>query len=380
MTDFSVTSTLSITCPKGITPYLSKELTDLGFEVLKERISGVETRGSLNDCMSLNLRLRTAHRIHYQIKSFRIRNTEQLESEIKKIKWEEYIDQHGYFTVRSFAENKSIRNNQIVNLTVKDAIADRIRNKKGSRPDSGPSTDKTVIFLFWKGEHASVYLDTSGESLSRRGYRGKSHTAAMQESLAAAILKESKWNPADLFINPMCGSGTLAIEAALMALNRYPTQLRPNFGIKHILGFDEAHWNDLRSDLKKRSLSETPNRIIASDQDPKALEAARTNAKTAGVDQHIEFVQSDFKGTPVPEGNGIVLLNPPYGERLGNAEILHKLYREIGDFFKQSCTGKWGYIFTGNFDLMKSVGLRTNSRTPFYNSTIECRLLEYELY
>jgi putative N6-adenine-specific DNA methylase len=380
MADFTLPSTISITCPKGIPPYLKKELEQLGFEVLKVRPAGVEIEGTLEDCMMLNLKLRTAHRIHFLIRKMSARTIEELNIEVQKAAWEEYIDHHGYFSVRSSVNNPVIRNDQIANLTVKDAIADRIRSKKGARPDSGSSTNRSVVFLYWNGSQASVYLDTSGESLSRRGYRSKSHTAAMQESLAAAILAESKWNPSQVLVNPMCGSGTIAIEAALMALNRYPTLLRPEFGIKHIIGFDENRWNELRNDLKRKSLSEIPERIIASDSDKKAIQAARSNAKTAGVEHHIEFVHCAFDETNIPDGEGIVLLNPPYGERLGDTRELRDLYKGIGDFFKRSCSGKWGYVFTGNFDLMKSIGLRTNKRTEFYNSTIECRLLEYELY
>lgn len=381
MADFTKRSTISVTCPKRIAPFLKKELLDLGFPIVQERLAGIETEGTLNDCMLLNLSLRTAHRIHFQLKNFKAENAGELHSELVKIPWEDYIAKHGYVGVTSFISNKNITNSQFANLKVKDAIVDRIRQVTGSRPDSGPDLGKSVVFLFWKDNDATIYLDTSGESISRRGYRNESHTAPIQETLAASLILASKWEPGQHFIAPMCGSGTLAIEAALMALNRAPGLLRPNFGVKHILGFDESHWLDLRSDLKNKTQKSFEGRIIATDFDVRAVNATRKNARTAGVDHLIEIEKCDFRETKLPKKEkGIVIVNPPYGERLGEQKELGDLYKSIGDFFKQECSGYWGYIFTGNFDLAKKVGLRTSQRIEFYNSTIDCRLLEYELY
>ncbi|MEQ8525758.1 class I SAM-dependent RNA methyltransferase [Gracilimonas sp.] len=381
MADFSEKSTISITCPKRITPYLKKELEDLDFPILKVRHAGIETEGSLNDCMLLNLSLRTAHRVHFRLKDCRPQNADQLYNELVKIPWEDYIDKHGYVSVTSFINNKTVTNTQFANMKVKDAIVDRIRQKTGTRPDSGPNLNKSVVFVFWKNDRAQIYLDTSGESVSRRGYRTETSTAPMQETLAAALILASKWKPGNHFINPMCGSGTIAIEAALQALNKAPGLLRPNYGIKHILGFDEDRWNDLRSDLKNKSNKDFEGRIIATDHDIRAVNATRKNARTAGLDHLIEVRKCDFSETEIPEGDpGVIMLNPPYGDRIGNEKELEPVYEGIGDYFKQEATGWWGYVFTGNFDLAKKIGLRTNQRIEFYNSTIDARLLEYELY
>ena len=380
MADFTHSSTISVTCPKGITPFLKQELSDLGFPIVKERLAGIETIGTLADCMKLNLMLRTGHRVHFLLKDMKAANTEELTEQLKQISWEDYIPKHGYVSITSFIKNKTITKTQFANLVVKDAIVDRIRIRKGARPDSGAKLNQSVVFLFWKDDQASVYLDTSGESISRRGYRQENHTAPMQETLAAAIILASKWKPGQHFINPMCGSGTLAIEAALMALNRAPGLLSPNFGIKHIEGFRDDAWKMLRSDLKELSTKDFEGRILATDNDPKAIQAAKKNARTAGVDHLIEFKVCDFRETEIPYGDGVVVFNPPYGERIGHDQELVQLYKAIGDFFKQDCSGKWGYVFTGNFALAKKVGLRTNQRIELYNSTIECRLLEYELY
>lgn len=380
MADFSQKSTISITCPKRITPFLKQELVALGFPVKHERIAGIETNGSLNDCMLLNLSLRTAHRVHFLLKSFEASNADELYNHLVQIPWEDYIHKFGYVSVTSFINNNNITNTQFANLKVKDAIADRIRKKTGARPDSGASLDKTVVFLFWNKNQAQIYLDTSGESISKRGYRSDDHTAPMQESLAAALIMASKWQEGGHFINPMCGSGTLAVEAALMALNRAPGLLRPNFGVKHILGFDAQRWDDLRADLKARSAKTTEGRIIASDNDDKAIKATRRNLRTAGLEHIVELRKHDFKEAEIPAGNGAIMMNPPYGERLGNAHQLGDLYRQMGDFLKQKGTGYWGYIFTGNMELAKKIGLRSNRRIEFYNSVIDARLLEFELY
>jgi putative N6-adenine-specific DNA methylase len=381
MADFSQKSTISITCPKRITPILENELTELGFPIHKMRHAGIETEGTLNDCMTLNLSLRTAHRVHYRLKDFRPQNVDQLYDGLIKIPWEDYIDRHGYVSVTSFIKNKTVNNSQFANMKAKDAIVDRIRTKTGSRPDSGPNLNKSVVFIFWKNDRCQVYLDTSGESISRRGYRTETSAAPMQETLAASLILASKWKPGQHFINPMCGSGTIAIEAALQALNKAPGLLRPNYGIKHILGFDEARWNDLRSDLKQQTHKDFEGRIIATDYDVRAVNATRKNARTAGIDHLIEVQKCDFSETEIPKDHtGVIMLNPPYGDRLGNEKELEPLYQGIGDYFKQEATGWWGYVFTGNFDLAKKIGLRTNRRIEFYNSTIDARLLEYELY
>lgn len=380
MADFSKTSNISITCPSRIAPFLKEELKTQNFPIKKVRKAGVETEGSLKDCMKLVLTLRTAHRVHYLLDEFQAADPDQMYGNINAIPWEEYIDSSGYVSVTSFIDNPTISNTQYANLTCKDAIVDRIRSMTGGRPDSGPDLQHTVVFLFWRNDKCRVFLDASGESLSRRGYRTNSHTAPLQESLAAAIIKDTRWNGSSHFINPMCGSGTLAIEAALMALNRPAGALRPNFGIKHIKDFDQEYWDQLRAELKRASNKELEGKIIATDRDPNAVKAARKNAKTAGVDHLIRFEVCDFRDTPLPDGNGVVVMNPPYGERLGEKDRLQTLYADIGDFFKQKCTDYTGYVFTGNLELAKHIGLRTNRRTEFYNSTIDCRLLEFELY
>ena len=369
-----------ITCPRGLQPYLGIEVQSLGFPLLSECLSGVETEGTLDDTMRLNLFLRTGHRVLFLLSVFSAATPDELYRETARFPWEDYLHENGYFSITSTVDTPSITDSRFANLKCKDAIADRFMKKYGRRPDSGPERDRVVIHLYWKDRACALYIDTSGEPLARRGYRKIPLKAPLQETLAAAILMATKWNDNGHFINPMCGSGTLAVEAALIGLKRAPGLLRSNFGFMHLRGFDKDRWEDLRREASLLCKKNLQNRIIATDISNEAVEAAGKNALNAGVAHLIDFSTCDFAESPVPEGSGIVILNPEYGERLGDTDKLAGTYARIGDFFKQKCRGYTGYVFTGNPDLAKKIGLRTKRKIQFFNSTIECRLLMYELY
>lgn len=369
-----------ITCAKGLVSFLKAELMSMGFPVISENIAGVVTEGTLDDTLRLNLHIRTGHRVLFLLRDFHADDPDQLYAEISGIAWEDHIKEDGYLSVNSSVENSSIRDSRFANMKCKDAIVDRIKRKKGLRPDSGPERDKTVVYLYWRDGSCSVYLDTSGEPLSKRGYRKIPFRAPMQETLAASLVMATGWDSGMNFVNPMCGSGTLAIEAALIGLNKAPGLLRGNFGFMHLKGFDKLLWEELRREARASVKKTLKGRIIATDIRQEAVDAARKNAVTAGLEHIIEFGACDYSETVVPEGGGVVILNPEYGDRMGERSELEITYRGIGDFFKQRCGGYRGYVFTGNPELGKKVGLKAKRRVPFYNSTIECRLLEYELY
>jgi putative N6-adenine-specific DNA methylase len=373
-------SRIAITCAKGVSTYLKQEVLSLGLPILSKNISEVETEGTLEDAMRLNLLIRTGHRVLYRLESFKTRTPDELYNHMIRMSWEDYIPQEGYFSVTSSVNNPTIKDSRFANVKCKDAIVDRLREKFGRRPDTGSDRDKIVIHLYWRKDLCQVFLDTSGEPLSKRGYRMIPLKAPMQETLASAVVIATGWTGNGNFINPMCGSGTLGIEATLIALNRAPGLLRSNFGFMHLKGFSETSWRILRSKIKAEERDRVMGRIIVTDISQQAVDSARKNAKTAGVDRLIEFGVCDFSNTPVPDGGGVVILNPEYGERMGVEEELRKIYRGIGDFFKKRCQGYTGYVFTGNLDLAKRVGLRTKRRLSFYNGPIECRLLEYDLY
>lgn len=373
-------NTLLITCAKGLSDYLAAEMKALGFAIGDQHETGVIITGSLRDAMKLNLRLRTAFNVQYLLKAFECRSPDRLYNRVQTIPWEDLISPDTYLTVTSRAETRAVKNSMFASVRVKDAIVDRVMEHEGRRPNSGPDRTGMVIALYWRDNRAWLYLNTSGQKLADRGYRRLPHDAPMQETLAAAVVMATGYDGTQPLVCPMCGSGTIAIEAALIAQNRAPGLLRAKFGLLHLKGIDLDAWEAERRAAKKGAAKLRPAPIIATDIDPRAVTAARKNALTAGVDHLIEFNICDFARTPVPEGNGIVLMNPEYGRRMGDTSELEQTYARIGDFFKQRCPGYTGYVFTGNLDLAKRIGLKIGRRMPFWNAEIECRLLKYALY
>ena len=378
--DMHKKETLVITCARGVGDYLRREVEQLGHTVRSATDTRIEIAASLHDAMRLNLTLRTGVNVLCLLKQFSCESPDELYREVVSFPWEDYIAPSEYLSVVSRVNNPTINNSVFASQKVKDAIVDRVAEKRGSRPDSGPDRDNVVINFYWNDDNGWIYLNTSGKKLSDRSYRKIPHTAPLQETLAAALLFAAGFDGSQPLVNPMCGSGTLAIEAALIALKRAPGLLRSNFGLKHVMGFDMEVWNALRKEVRAMSRKDLAFRIIATDIDKKAVDAAKKNAQTAGVDHAIEFYVCDFKDTPIPEEKGIVILNPEYGYRLGKERELEETYKGIGDFFKNKCAGYTGYVFTGNMALAKKVGLRTSRRLIFFNAKIECRFLEYHMY
>ena len=374
-------SRIIITCSNRLSSYVQQEITELGFTPVRLFKTGVELFGTLQDCIRLNLNLRSASQVLYSIKEFRAYNAADLYKELYKIEWETLIPANGYFSVSSNVSNETITNNLFANVKVKVAIADRFREKTGSRPDSGPELNSIVLHLYWKEDVAEIFLDTSGETLSKHGYRKIPGKAPMLESLAASTLLATKWDRRSAFINPMCGSGTVAIEAALLATNRRPGLYRSNYSFMHIREYDRSMY-DKEYNLLEKQVTDVPElRIIASDFSEDALNVSRINAGIAGVEHMLEFELCDFEKATIPADEaGVIYFNPEYGDRLGDEIALQETYARIGDFLKQKCKGYTGYIFTGNLELAKKIGLKPKRRIEFYTSKIDCRLLEYELY
>jgi putative N6-adenine-specific DNA methylase len=378
---FTTPSSIIITCHKRIAPYLEKEVQELGFTVDETFVTGVKLTGTINDCIKLNLNLRCASQVLYSLQQFTANNADDIYNNLKDYAWENIIPDPGYFSVTSNVNNETINNSMFANLRVKDAIVDRLRDKRGTRPSTGADLIGTVIHLFWKNENAEIFIDTSGDSLARHGYRKIPGLAPMLEGLASATIYATVWDRRSPFINPMCGSGTLAIEAALIATNRRPGLFRTNYAFMHVQGYDDAVYIKEDALLEEQIVDIPELKIIATDYSEKAIDNAKKNAVAAGVSKLIEFTVCDFAATEVPpDAKGIMMINPEYGERLGDIQELETTYSRIGDFMKQRCGGYFGYVFTGNMELAKKIGLKAKRRIEFYNSTIDCRLLEYELY
>jgi putative N6-adenine-specific DNA methylase len=372
---------VTITCNKRLAPYVEQEVLALGFIIEETFVTGVRLRATMNDCIKLNLNLRCASQVLYSLKQFDAINADDIYKNLANYAWEHLLPDNGYFSVTSNVMNPTINNSMFANLRVKDAIVDRMREKTGTRPNTGAELSGTVIHLFWKNESAEVFIDTSGDSLARHGYRKIPGRAPMLEALAAATIMATRWDKKSPFVNPMCGSGTVAIEAALIATNTRPGLFRLNYAFMHLQGYDENVYLDEMRTLNDQIIEVPGLRIIATDYSDMALVNAKKNAVAAGVADLIEFSMCDFETTEVPEGGkGVMFMNPEYGERLGNETELEATYARIGDFMKKKCGGYFGYIFTGNLDLAKKIGLKAKRRIEFYTSIIDCRLMEYELY
>lgn len=380
MPNFYIPSRIIITCSNRLSPYLQMEITALGYKAERVFKTGVELKGTLVDCIRLNLNLRCASQVLFSLKEFRAANADDLYKTLIDFPWEDILNVDGYFSISSNVSNETINNSLFANVKVKDAIVDRFRNRTGERPDSGPELDRTVIHLYWKELLAEIFIDTSGETLSKHGYRKIPGKAPMLESLAAATLLATKWDRLSAFINPMCGSGTLAIEAALLATSRKPGLLRSNYAFMHLKGYDEKLYDAEFKKLEEQIIDVPGLKIIATDISDDAVNISKINAGIAGVEEFIEFAVCDFEETNIPEEEGVVYFNPEYGDRLGVEAELELTYKRIGDFLKKKCKGYFGYIFTGNLELAKKIGLKPNRRIEFYTSKIDCRLLEYELY
>jgi len=378
---FETSSKIIVTCSNRIAPYLQKEVEALGYTPIRVFKTGVELSGTMQDCIRLNLSLRCASQVLFLVKQFRAANADALYKGLVGFYWHNIITEDGYFSITSNVTNETINNNLFANVKVKDAIVDYFRNKTGSRPNSGPELDKAVIHLYWKEEEAEIFVDTSGETLSKHGYRKIPGKAPMLESLAAATLLATKWDRNAVFVNPMCGSSTIAIEAALLATNRMPGLYRSNYAFMHLAGFESDMYDTERKKLEEAVFENPSLKIIASDISDDAIHISKINAGIAGVEHMIHFAQCDFEKTEIPPAeNGVIYFNPEYGDRLGEEIALNATYKRMGDFMKQQCKGYTGYIFTGNLELAKKIGLKPSRRIEFYTSKIDCRLFEYELY
>lgn len=372
--------TITIRCAPGTTDWVATELRQMDYPIVQQTAAGIQTLGELDDCMWLNLQLRTAHSVLLEVAQFKARTAEELYKQCRELPWEKWIKVDSYFSIDAWVRNETIRDFRFASLRLKDAIADRMQSVYQRRPDSGKEKGQVVLFLYWYDDVASVYFDTSGETISKHGYRFRPGKAPLMETIASGIVQQSRWQFHKPFVNPMCGSGTLAIEAALLATNTPPGLFRENFGFMHLRDYDASLWSEMKGKAR-REIMDPKLTIIATDRDFRAVNSARRNAEEAGMDQYIRFEVCDFADTPIPPAEGgVVILNPEWGERLGESSELEGVYKSIGDFFKSKCGGYWGYIVAGNPALGKHIGLRTSRKIPVPLAQEDGRLLEYELY
>lgn len=381
---FEEKSTITVTCLHRVQEYLEKEVIELGFDIKERFPTGVHIDGTMKDCIRLNLQLTCASSVLYSLGTKKINHPDTLYAWVKTFAWEDILMEDCTFSITSNVFHETINNNLFANLRVKDAINDRLREKIGKRYDTSSELNQAVIHLFWNKEDAELYIDTSGRSLGRHGYRKFPGKAPMLESLAAACISATVWDKKAPFINPMCGSGTVAIEAAMQASNSKPGLYRYNYSFMYVQGFRKMDYRIERAVITKMRNPDVKNIIIASDLDPQVITQAKQNASNAHLDHLIDFRVEDFRNTKIPKAktgeSGIVFFNPEYGERLGEERSLQAIYKAMGDYMKNFAKGYTGYVFTANTNLAKHIGLRADKKIPFYNAKLDARLLEFKIF
>lgn len=369
-----------VTCSKGVADILAEEIQFLGLPVTEKLVGGVRTEGDWETVMRLNLYLRTAIRVLAEVGTFEAPDPTELYYRVREFEWEDLIPTDGYFCVNSSVVNEQVTDTRFPNMKVKDAIVDRIKFKTGKRPDSGSNQHGCVVFLHWHDGHGEIYMDSSGAPLTRRGYRQSMVEAPMQEALAAAVVLASGWHGETHVINPMCGSGTLAIEAMLYATQSAPGLTRENFAFFHRVGHNEEMWKNIFHQARRDRFKTFDYKCRASDLDEEAIKATGSNAVRAGCADLMTVRTCDFRDAYIPDGKGIVLLNPPYGERLGEHDELVELYNEIGTFIKHQCMGYKVYVISSSVKLLKQIQLKPDRDWTLYNGPLECRLNEYSVF
>lgn len=365
-------------------PVLLSELREIGAQDIKEVRAGVTFTGPMEIGYRACLWSRTASRILLVLKTAKAHNAQQLYEGIQKIDWADHLSIDRTFAVTfaaSHDNNDQLRHTHFGALKVKDAIVDQFRNNFQARPSVDPINPDLRINVYLHENEATISIDLSGESLHKRGYREEGSEAPLKENLAAAVLLLSGWHQKENFdfIDPMCGSGTLPIEAALIKNRIAPGLLRKSFGFMGWLGHVPLLYKRLVEEAKGMIRDEKDIKISGYDHDARAIRIALANLKKAGLSR-VHFEQRELSRCEPTSAQGILVVNPPYGERLGETQRLKPLYEELGNLMKRKFTGWEGYILTSNPELAKSVGLKTSRRTVLYNGSLECRLLKYELY
>lgn len=373
-----MTHTLFATCPRGLETILSKELTEQGCTNIHPTDGGVSAQGGLEQIYRANLHSRTAGRILMQIGYGRCRNEADLYRLAYQTSWEKYFDTNATFRVKTNGKRASLKSLEFASLKIKDAICDRFREYSGKRPSIDKHHPDVRIHAFINEDNATLFVDTSGEALFKRGYRQDTGEAPLRENLAAGMLMLAGYNGTQPFQDPFCGSGTIAIEAAWIALKRAPGLMR-HFAFERLDGFDAVLWQRLRHEALSQILKSPIASIAASDNKATLIHIARTNAHAAGVDELINWQTLDIQDTRPQGEHGILISNPPYGIRLDEIQTLHALYPQLGSWLKQHYAGWTAGMLSADREMPKIMRLSPKRKIPLYNGNLECRLFLFDM-
>ena len=362
----------------GLEEVLATELRNIGATDVEVHNRAVSFTGDLRIMYKANLWLRTALKVLLPIEKFRAKNETQLYDGIKKIRWDDYLDKEGRFVIRTSLKSDFFNHSQYVSLKSKDAIADQFRDKYGIRPSVDLTHPDLSIDIHINKDEVTVSLDSSAESLHRRGYRTDSTLAPINEVTAAGMILLTGWNGEGNYVDPMCGSGTLLIEAAMIAKNMPPNLNRAQFGFERWKNYDPALFAQVREEAVA-AIRASKASIFGSDKTFKAIEISRENITRAGLDEDIKVSNKRFEEVKGPEGGGIMIINPPYGERLPIEEI-GAFYKMMGDQMKKEFDGYDVWVISSNIPALKMTGLAPSKKIMLYNGALECRFHKFEIY
>ncbi|MGZ4036018.1 MAG: THUMP domain-containing class I SAM-dependent RNA methyltransferase [Bacteroidia bacterium] len=365
----------------GLEEILAQELQRLGAKNVEIHNRAVSFSGDKGFMYKANLCLRTALRILVPFKSFKVKDEKSLYDSIQEIKWDEYLDVTDTIAIDTVLNSELFTHSQYLSQKAKDAIVDQFRAKYGERPSVDLDKPTIRINLHIYNDTCTVALDSSGESLHKRGYRDKTNLAPINEVLAAGLVLLTGWDKRTNFIDPMCGSGTILIEAALIANNIPPGYYREDYGFerwKKVMPFDEELWNTI-FDAAVNKITNHEQKILGGEISPNVAKKAKENIKNAKVDDVVSIKNCDMKDFEVPPGRGVVVINPPYGERMDKDNI-EELYKMMGDTFKKNFSGYDCWILSSNMEAFKHVGLRPSRKIALFNGQLECRFMKYEMY
>lgn len=362
----------------GLENELAKELLRIGAREIEEHRRAVSFVGDKGTMYKANLCLRTALRVLLPIESFEIRSENDLYDKLREMRWEQWLEVTDTLAVDCTLNTDLFTHSQYIAQRTKDAIVDRFRDKFGSRPSVDLTEPTLRINIHIHHYNCTVAFDSSGDSLHKRGYRDLTGQAPLNEVLAAGMVLLSGWEKQRPFLDPMCGSGTMVIEAALIANNIPPGIFREKFGFERWKDFDPQLWESVHDGQLSR-ISNDMQTIIGSDISANVIRKARENIRRAKVDDVVKTVVADFHEVELPEHKGTVIINPPYGERM-NKEDIGLLYKNIGDTLKKKFSGWQAWIISSNMDALKQVGLRASRRITLYNGALECKFMKFDLY
>ncbi len=366
------------TCPRGLAGPLADELAALGATALEPGEAGVAFQGPFELCYAANLESRLATRILARVARFDYRNESDVYEGAKRVRWHAHFGVGRTFKVETTGLKAPVKSLDFVTLRVKDAVADVFREALGSRPSVATREPDVRVHAFLDAKWCTLYLDTSGEPLFKRGRRDRVGEAPLKKNRAAGLLRLSGWQPGVPLLDPMCGAGTILVEAAEMALALAPGRDRA-FGFEKLARFDEAAWARLKAAAAARAMPVAPLAIHGSDLYGRTLDAARANLRDMGLEGAVSLKQANLLELSAPAPEGVLVTNPPYGVRLGEKAELAKFYPELGHLLKQRFAGWTAHIFSGDAELPKLIRLSASKRTVLYNGALECRLYEYRL-